>query len=455
MITEYSIAYVLLASKYIAEESKSRSSAELMEIATSHPLPRSRRKAKIRAGFAPSGRSQPDPNDDDEDDALEEQERQEAEAAGECDPRVQALTYVIGVCGVAEYRLEHLPLERLLPAGAEEARLRLAAVVKLEQTRIEQIRARHVQVAEADAAGAALRLALDPSPDAERQRRYILARDRLRIQSINTFLKVRKATLDGTLEQIEIEPGDRPDVENLCQSPDPSLELRAGMTPSAPAGDERPGALPAHAPFHTSPMRQRGTDTGSACQQEIETSPACPEPGRGACKPTIDEMPQAIEQVVARTLCDKSTYVDGEILRNEAIAEGQAPPDESPPQVVAGTVPVPSSPMPIPTPQIGAGTVPSTQLRAGPSAQPPGPVPSSPSPTPPPPAEAGSPIITLTYVPEDFPRTVPRERWQALAPDVINQLQGMQEEFRLNFKNKHLDANTIEQYREYFKTHLG
>ncbi len=127
VITEYSIAYVLLASHYVADESKSRSGAELMAKATSHPVPRS---------WITSAKE----------DAAElawlKHERREAEAAGEFDPRVQAIKHVILSSKQSEFELSRLPLERLLPAGVDDARRRLAEVIELEQTRLVQICAR-------------------------------------------------------------------------------------------------------------------------------------------------------------------------------------------------------------------------------------------------------------------------------------------------------------------------
>ncbi len=274
VITEYSIAYVLLASHYLADESETRSGAELMAKATSYPVPRSWIKsAKEEAAEL----------------ARLEQDRREAEAAGEFDPRVRALAYVVACCEQNENRMKFLPLERLLPAGVEEARLRLAAVIERELTRLEQIRAQHVQIAEADAAGAGIRQLCDRSPDSYRERRYMLARDRLWIQSVNTFLKLREASLDGTLDQIEIRPGDRPDVENPWQSPEPSLALRAGMTPSAPAGDDAPprrqrtprsilarsaseGSMPAQRASRTSKPTRRANQRSTKCRKPSRKS---------------------------------------------------------------------------------------------------------------------------------------------------------------------------------------
>ncbi len=180
-------------------------------------------------------------------------------------------------------------------------------------------------------------------------------------RNIDTFLKVRQATLNGTLAQVEIGPGDRPDVEDPCQSREPSLALRAvlsaaegaGMMASAPAGDERPGTPPAHASFHPSRKRERGTL----------------------------ELAETVAELISATPDEQTPNVDREFLRNEPNAYCEPPPS-TPPPIVAGTVP--STELRAgPSTQLRAG--PSTELRAGPSTQlRAGPVPSSMSPAPPP-----------------------------------------------------------------------
>ncbi len=131
-------------------------------------------------------------------------------------------------------------------------------------------------------------------------------------------MKVRQATLDGTLAQVEIEPVESPDRADPQHSPSPAPASQARMMSPASATTIRP-------------------------------SP----PSR----PAMAELLQTVARVISTTPEEDASNVGTEILRNEPNAHGEAPPS---------------------TPPVVAGTVPSTELRAGP-------VPSSPPPTAPPP----------------------------------------------------------------------
>ncbi len=158
-------------------------------------------------------------------------------------------------------------LEKLNPRNIEHARQRLTLVIDEFARRLRQIRAQHIEIATADDARANERLAFDPSPKADKERRYILAHDRMCNQTLGTWLKVRKATHDGSIGEIDsravslsnsIRRGDLAAVSPARRSArvrdaagrpsqpatDPSLALRAGMAQPAPAEDE---------PIHTSP----------------------------------------------------------------------------------------------------------------------------------------------------------------------------------------------------------
>ncbi len=84
-------------------------------------------------------------------------------------------------------------------------RERLTRVIDEYAQRIRQIRALHAEVRAADEVRANERLAFDPSPEADKERRYIQSHDRLLNQTTTTLLKVCKATNDGTLGETDSE----------------------------------------------------------------------------------------------------------------------------------------------------------------------------------------------------------------------------------------------------------
>ena len=118
------------------------------------------------------------------------------------------VAHLADLCEPFEDAIEDLPLDRLVPPNAEEARQRLGVVIEQMIRRLEPIRARLAQIAAADAASAAARLAIEPGIEADRQRRYGLARDRQWIRTIDEFLKVRKADANVTIDdEIDHRPG--------------------------------------------------------------------------------------------------------------------------------------------------------------------------------------------------------------------------------------------------------
>ncbi len=63
-------------------------------------------------------------------------------------------------------------------------------------------------------------------------------------------------------------------------------------------------------------------------------------------------------------------------------------------------------------------------------------------------------MITLAFLPDGFPREIRRDLWEALPPGVISMFQRIHKEFWHHETHKHLDEQTIRQYREYFQKHL-
>ncbi len=102
-------------------------------------------------------------------------------------------------CGIYGRELLKRPLAQLTPADADAVRQVLRALVDRQTSRLELILARNQEIARADAAEAPDRLAFDPSPDADKLRRYVLSAARLVNQTLSTFVKVRKSlTADET-----------------------------------------------------------------------------------------------------------------------------------------------------------------------------------------------------------------------------------------------------------------
>ena len=123
--------------------------------------------------------------------------------------RDQRLTRVLEgitrLCAPFQQALARMPLEKLAPENALQARQRLSAVVEEELERIGRRRDRLQQIADADLAEAPVRLAFETGTEGDRQRRYVLSFERLINRRIDTFLKVRKASGSGALDLIELQ----------------------------------------------------------------------------------------------------------------------------------------------------------------------------------------------------------------------------------------------------------
>jgi hypothetical protein len=109
---------------------------------------------------------------------------------------------------------EQPSIGRLAPRDVEVARQRLSAQIEGKITRIETIREELERIAELDAEEAPARLAFETGAEGDRQRRYVLSRDRLLNRTVDTFLKVRKNSNDGSLEHLEINPDDAIDPDD-------------------------------------------------------------------------------------------------------------------------------------------------------------------------------------------------------------------------------------------------
>ncbi len=152
------------------------------------------------------------------------------------------------------YGVPMLRLEKLNPRNVEHARERLTRVIDENARRVREIHSVHARIKAADEARANERLAFDPSPEADKERRYIQSQERLLNQNIATIIKARKAGNDGTFAEVEIESALALDFDSnkrdYLAAISPSLAERAGIQSSAPAEES---------PTNTSPKRKRGS----------------------------------------------------------------------------------------------------------------------------------------------------------------------------------------------------
>jgi hypothetical protein len=214
-----------------------------------------------------------------------------------------------------------LRFEMLNPQDADQARQRLTQVIDEHAERIRQMRAVHSEIIAADAIRANDRLAYDPSPEGDRERRYTLAQDRLYIQTIGTFLKVRKAGNDGTVGESETDGGDRFDLAAIS----PSLARRAGIW-TAPAEDE---------PIRTStfdsaqggPERERGVSE-MACENGAQKAAFC---GAHTTSQTLEQQIAGGEEMPgpndpgARPAARRAEQVSGEQLTVDQTTATRSP----------------------------------------------------------------------------------------------------------------------------------
>jgi hypothetical protein len=124
--------------------------------------------------------------------------------------------------GIYLKELRKRKLAELTPQDAETARRVLQELVDGQIARLERLLRRNQEIAEADAAVAPDRLAFDPSPEADKLRRYSLSAARLVNQTLTTLIKLRKdsPTAGSTL------PDDPPRSQPALASPGPiSQEL--------------------------------------------------------------------------------------------------------------------------------------------------------------------------------------------------------------------------------------
>ncbi len=310
----------------------------------------------------------------------------------------------------------------------------------ITQQRIRRIRAVHSEIMAADAVRAAERLAFDPSPDADKERRYVMSHDRLYIQTIGTFLKVRKAGNDGTVVDADTDGVAPLDVAAIS----PSLARRASMRPATAEASvtdpslalrARLGPAPAEVdPIDTSPKRQRGVGE-IACENGAQKVPFL----------DAQTMPQALEQHITR----------GEEIpvRIEPGVRTGASPSEAP---VGGT----SWSRPTEPSTVGSRTTepsPAQSPEAAADARITGP--SAPA--------RMQPHLDAILEPLDEEVDVELEeqarrqaaewlkRWETLPPELSSMLDKVCRQLERHMKHGHLSAERLRQYTDFVQEHLG
>jgi len=108
-----------------------------------------------------------------------------------------------------------------------------------EVERIKEIRAEHERIAVLDEAEAPARLAFETGTEGDRQRRYVLSRDRQLNRTVDTFLKVRKNGKDGAFDPVDIDP----DVADAGSDSDPVVDIDP-FDPCDGNGSDQPDDAP-------------------------------------------------------------------------------------------------------------------------------------------------------------------------------------------------------------------
>ena len=303
---DYQIAFVILASECVFEDSANQALAAA--VLRDQALAAAEEKAELEANGPPPAREQrqakhrkvtthhspltthqdknlaPTPAYD-EYDKLQSQLNRPARVLGDLGgSRPQQTTIGPAV----------LPLQRLNPPSVAEARRRLVLVIDEQVARLERLHAENVEVARADAADAAARLALELGPEDDTQRHSIGSRVRLLNETIQGYLKIRNATDAGAFDGYsplngDLTEGDEFDLGSDCHTDykdsrrrvDPLLDVAADPSLTSSFG------------------RAQG---GPKCEQ-----------GSEAIRETVD-------QLVARIIREGTDYGDKAFLRNEVTA---------------------------------------------------------------------------------------------------------------------------------------
>jgi hypothetical protein len=245
--TEYDVADVLLASEVVTGDTKVFKEAQIKAAIQARAAAKARTKADASAGGGaePDAKSRKQARVEKPDDLADVDVEEVTLSMGRVVPKREFVANLVKLQLDAPREITHMNLDRLVPDNAALARQRLAEVISQMIARLESIQAMLTRVADADAATAAARLEVDLSHEGDLQHRYIVARDRALVRSIDTFYKLRKGDNDGTVEKIA------PDQSSALiyhpidpPSPDGSLIETSAAAPVLPGEGLRQSAAP-------------------------------------------------------------------------------------------------------------------------------------------------------------------------------------------------------------------
>ncbi len=330
LASEYKVAFVLLASECVAAEFRSKHDGAAM-----------RRAMRLALNI-------PQQEADEENVAADSKQMESQRQPTERDRTTRLLASLVRLCEPGTDLLDGLPFDMLVPVSAMDARRRLAVVINSHIAHLEEMCARYRQTMAEDEAEAPSRLAFESGDEGQLQRRYLLSRERLFVTTINTFLKVRKASEAGEFDEIGPGPDETLDSTTAFdhekaittakalaspeefRSAEPSLALRPVLS-DLPRASSRGVEGASIAPPATADGDGRATPADHGA---VVAGPPRPQ--------EIAETPEIAEKPVDGTANGEVCYVDTMILRNEPNASSETLRDEQERAVVAGTVPVPS-----------------------------------------------------------------------------------------------------------------
>jgi hypothetical protein len=151
----------------------------------------------------------------------------------EFEGRESSTDSVLGRCVSFRVRLGQLPLARMAPESAIQAREWLSSLIDGEIRRIQEIRAKLQGIADLDAAEAPDRLWFETGPEGENHRRYVLSHKRVLNRSIGMLLTARTKAESGAFDRAEAVPHEPAQAADL-----PAADVFPASTPMAIAGND-------------------------------------------------------------------------------------------------------------------------------------------------------------------------------------------------------------------------
>ena len=153
-------------------------------------------------------------------------------ASYEFEGRESSIMNVLGRCVSFRVRLGQLPLARMAPESAIQAREWLSSLIDGEIRRIQETRAKLQGIADLDAAEAPDRLWFETGPEGENHRRYVLSHKRVLNRSIGMLLTARTKAESGAFDRVDAGPHEPAQAADL-----PAADVFPASTPMADTGN--------------------------------------------------------------------------------------------------------------------------------------------------------------------------------------------------------------------------